>query len=292
LANGDLRPFWRFLLCLPVFIVAEIVAVQISFLFVRYADDSLAFESLYRPLHLILLLAAFSVISRAVDHFHGNPLAYQGLNFNGLSLGDALRGWLLGIVLVSLAVAVIAIGGQFSASLLPGPHLKAAVLCLWVLATAAMLEEVVFRGYPFQRLVESIGALPATLAFAFLFAFVHLRNPHATVLGAVNTALVGILFSLAYLKTKSLWLPFGIHFGWNLAMGLLYGLPVSGITMFSVIIHGQAIGPEWLTGSAYGIEAALSGTFAILMGMLALHLWRRDDSSASADATPIERSSI
>src|SRR5207245_1439230 len=109
-----------------------------------------------------------------------------------------------------------------------------------------------------------------TLVLSVLFGAAHIRNPHSTLLGAANTSLVGVFFSIAYLRTRALWMPFGIHFAWNFSLGTLYGLPVSGITSFAAIVHGTALGPSWLTGGDYGIEASATGTAVILLGILLL----------------------
>jgi membrane protease YdiL (CAAX protease family) len=286
LSNGGLRPFWRFFLCLPIFIVTEIVAVQIAASFIHYNYDSLAFEAIYRPLHLALLLATFTLMSAILDRTDLNLLVYQGLGTRGAWLKYTTRGAVLGFILVALAVILIALVGHYSLTPVSGHYLNPILLCLWVLATAAMLEEVMFRGYPYQRLIESIGPFNATLFLALFFGAVHSRNPHATWLGTVNTSLVGVLFAVAYLRTRSLWLPFGIHFAWNVTMGLVFGLPVSGISMFSVVAVGTAIGPTWLTGGGYGIEAAFSGTLVILIGILVLSFWRslRSLKSSAQDA--------
>jgi hypothetical protein len=80
--------------------------------------------------------------------------------------------------------------------------------------------------------------------------------------------------AVAYLRTRTLWFPFGIHFGWNFALGFVFGLPVSGMSDFSVLVHGSIRGPQWLTGGAYGLEN--SGAAAFLLGLsllVALRGW-------------------
>ena len=79
---------------------------------------------------------------------------------------------------------------------------------------------------------------------------------------------IGILLSIMYLRTRSLWLPWGFHFAWNTTLGLVLGLPVSGLRLFNVAVHGTANGPRWLTGGSYGIEASAPGAFAIGVGLL------------------------
>ena len=84
----------------------------------------------------------------------------------------------------------------------------------------------------------------------------------------LNTVLIGVLLSVAYLRTRALWLPWGIHFGWNLTLGLLFGLPLSGFRNYNLLRYTQAYGPTWLTGGKYGVEASMTGTCAIVLGLI------------------------
>ena len=69
----------------------------------------------------------------------------------------------------------------------------------------------------------------------------------------------GVLLAAAYLRSRALWLPWGIHLAWNAVLGVGFGLPVSGLTQFAVVVQGTAQGPEWLTGGGYGLEASVVG---------------------------------
>jgi hypothetical protein len=92
----------------------------------------------------------------------------------------------------------------------------------------------------------------------------HLGNSYHTWISTLNTMLVGIPLSIAYLRTRSLWMPVGMHFTWNYVQGFVFGLPVSGYkfspTLLTVQIHGAA----WLTGSQYGPEGGLLSTIVIV----------------------------
>ena len=118
--------------------------------------------------------------------------------------------------------------------------------------------------------MEAVGTPAAVAITSCLFGLAHLRNPHASLWGAVNTAEIGALLALAYVRTRSLWLPWGIHFGWNAALGLGYGLVVSGYSEFSVLVIGSAQGPRWLTGGEYGIEASATATAVIAVAIVVL----------------------
>ncbi len=147
------------------------------------------------------------------------------------------------------------------------------VVVLIVLVFGALAEEMMFRGYPFQRLEEAIGPTGAIAVFSLLFAAVHLSNPGASPLGLLNTVLIGIVLAIAYLRTRALWLSWGIHFGWNATLGLLFGLPVSGLRIFNVVTHATAKGPRWLTGGSYGIEASAPGAVAVIIGLVVVCKW-------------------
>jgi hypothetical protein len=104
---------------------------------------------------------------------------------------------------------------------------------------------------------------------------VHLNNPHAVPgFTFVNTALAGVWLAVAYLQTRSLWLPLALHWSWNWAQASLLGFPVSGIERIAPAPLLQAInaGPDWLTGGAYGIEGGAACTVALLVSTLVL--WR------------------
>lgn len=277
--DGRLRNGWRFLIAVFIFLASEILADKIAFA-ISHSHD-MNFDAWFRPIHLALLLTAFSLMVKYVDRTPGSPLTAQGLGTSGPWLKDLALGLLIGFGLVSIGVIAIGLFGELSFKFeISDRTIGSALLVVWVLATAAMLEEVTFRGYPFQRLADGLNSIDSSIGMPFgssaivvlsmLFGAVHLRNPHATLLGAANTALIGVFFAIAYLRTRALWMSFGAHLGWNFSLGMLYGLPVSGITSFGVIVHGRARGPYLLTGGDYGLEASATGTAVILLGIFLL----------------------
>jgi uncharacterized protein len=264
--DGRLRAGWRFLLAVLLFVFVNAFTGDLANSWAGPSDRK--FELLFRPLFLVLLLVMFSALLKIFDRVEGNPLVAMGLGRIHL-FHDVAIGIIAGAVMVGLAVLPIAIGFHVGFRLILSRHsLKLALAVVFILATGAMAEEVAFRGYPFQRLVEATGSIAAILLSSALFGSLHLRNPHASAFGLINTVVIGIVLAVAYLRTKALWLPWGLHFGWNLTLGLLFGLPVSGIQQFAVVVRGTASGPVWLTGGAYGIEAGMAGTLAIGAGFI------------------------
>jgi membrane protease YdiL (CAAX protease family) len=173
-------------------------------------------------------------------------------------------------MLVLLTVANVAAGGVRMTGNIASADTNALMVTAAVLIMSAAQEEIIFRGYPLQILMKGVGTWPAIIAMSAAFGFVHYRyNPNATVIGAVNTALAGLLLSIAYLKTRSLWLPYGIHLAWNLGLGFVMGYTLSGIEIDS-LWRSVPLGPGWLVGGQYGPEEGFVATVVFAAAVFAV----------------------
>jgi hypothetical protein len=142
----------------------------------------------------------------------------------------------------------------------------------------AFREEVLFRGYAFQRLMDGVGP-PMTLALTSLwFVYAHWDNPGMSgvtrIWGSVNIGLAGLLLGLCYLKTRRLALPMGVHLGWNWTQGSLLGFPVSGLDSSGLLSPVFHEGPSWLTGGDFGLEASLPCALVAIVAMGGLWIWK------------------
>jgi len=145
---------------------------------------------------------------------------------------------------------------------------------------AAAAEEALFRGYPLQTLTRANLIWLGIIITSVFFALVHQGNPNQDVativkfMAFVNTTLAGVWLAVVYLKTRSLWLPLGVHWAWNWLMAAVLGLPVSGITKLTPnpLLRATDLGPIWLTGGAYGIEGGVACTIALLLSTV--FVWR------------------
>jgi len=206
-----------------------------------------------------------------------------GFHLGGRWLRDLLLGSLGGVLLILLTALLVRglDGFHWERAAAVGPRQMG--LAALVFLGVAFNEEIMTRGFPFQRLVEGGGVWVAQLVFAGLFALLHWGNPGmhgATKLwGTVNIALAAILLGFCYLRTRSLALPIGVHLGWNWAQGSLLGFGVSGSTdikgYWTPVFHGK---PEWLTGGAFGLEASLP--CVLVCGAAILLLWRWKGSAS------------
>ena len=159
-----------------------------------------------------------------------------------------------GAVLFTASIGALALLGVYRVT---GTAPAAAMVSPLAAAVAAgILEELLFRGVVFRIVEAAIGSWMALAISAALFGLIHLVNPHATLLGALSIIFeAGVLLAAAYMVTRRLWLPIGIHVAWNFTQGGIFGVAVSGGAATGVL-HGVLSGPTWLSGGTYGAEAS------------------------------------
>jgi membrane protease YdiL (CAAX protease family) len=257
-STNELRSGWKFAIYVVFFLILLLVTGIVLAMVAGGVEDQLGVLALNQiPLLLAATLAMWLTV-RLVDH---RPLRTFGIGFlprwrNDLLIGVGIAAGMLGVLIAGCYafgyVSMHWAGGQVS----PGTLL--ATFC--ILLVAAANEELIFRGFPLQVLIEGIGKWPAVVVMSALFGALHLNNPNATLLGTANTIVAGILLSLAYIRTRSLWMPYGIHIGWNLGLGFVFGFPLSGVDLASLWTTGTA-GSETILGGGYGPEGGLLGTF-------------------------------
>jgi membrane protease YdiL (CAAX protease family) len=269
---GRLRSFSWFAIAAIYFVFAQQISLRAAN-GLSSGDWFLLVESL---ILLFLLLVGYAAMGYA-GQSQREPLKTMGLiRREGwkreFALGAAL-GW-GGVVACVLPMAIF---GSLVIRFWTDSHQFFLLFVnLLTLLVAALAEEIAFRGYAFQRLIDSVGPTLATLGMSMMFAAMHLVNTNASAASTLVTILAGWLFSIAYLRTRALWLPWGLHFAWNASMGILFGLPVSGLTIFNPVITTNAVGPKWLTGGGYGPEGSAVAVFVLPVLMIVLVRVTRD----------------
>ncbi len=282
---GRLRSGWR----LAVFVVAYVALFRALLLFTQFTLARIftkdAFNELFGEGGWGFIIQSVIYFLPAAFVAWGCGYVLEGLPWR--ALGWALhRGWLrdtfFGLLVGGAAVCVAALVGAIAG----GYHVEFAVSSAYdltrTLASSGIIfllgaagEEMTFRGYPLQTLMRSWPIAPALVFSSVTFGLVHMGNPHVVPgFTLVNTALAGAWLAVAYWRTRSLWFPLGLHFGWNWVQGAFLGSPVSGITRITPnpLLHFNDTGPAWLGGGAYGIEGGAACTLAIILGTL--FVWR------------------
>ena len=224
-----------------------------------------------RSMLLFLLVLGYAAMARVFNR-QPQPVRGMGLVFRPgwqreFGLGAAL-GW--GMLLASI-LPMVGIGGLIVTFWAIPRQFGILLIDVLLLAVASLAEEVAFRGYPFQRLIEAMGPTLATIVFSVVFAGLHLFNPGANRASFMVTVFSSWLLSIAYLRTRALWVCWGWHFAWNASMCLLFGLPVSGITEYSPVIQSNTVGPPWITGGDYGPEASAVTAVVLLVGLFIVY---------------------
>jgi len=170
----------------------------------------------------------------------------------------------------------ISTGAAFFASVPASEHVLASLaFLLFVLLFAAFGEEMLFHGYAFQLLIRRLGAFATILPAAVLFGLAHLGNENSSWLGIGNTMLFGILFGYACLRTGALWLPIGLHFGWNVVLPL-FGANLSGFTMGVTGYELRWKTTDLVSGGAYGPEGSLLTTAIVVALFFVVHRFTAD----------------
>jgi uncharacterized protein len=234
------------------------------------------FNLVYRAILLFLLVLGFAAMGYAGQRQH-HPVSDMGLARRPGWLREFALGSTIGWAGVTACALMIFVFGGMVVVFYTGWRAFATLpIDLAILLLASLAEEVAFRGYPFQRLIEATSPAIATLLLSFLFALIHINNPGASAASALVTFFSGWLFAVAYLRTRALWVGWGIHFAWNASMAVIFGLPLSGLTQFSPVISSTAIGPTWLTGFDYGPEGSAVG-IVVVLGLIIVTLYATRD---------------
>ncbi len=208
----------------------------------------------------------------------------------GFAMPGAARelgsGLLIGFVLFSAMTGVVALLGGIEIVGVRG------VGALWAMLAIAVIsgtfEEVLFRGILFRHIEAMLGSWAALALTSLLFGAAHLANPGASAFAAFAIMMeAGILLGAAYMLTRRLWLAVGIHAAWNFTQGWVFSVPVSGGEAPLGLLISRRVGPDWLTGGDFGLEASvIAMVVATIAGIIMLRramangqmrppMWRR-----------------
>ena len=280
---GRLRSGWRVTLYIvALFVLSFLLTTLLRMAYLtatRFASSPRLTDfwtnAVFRLGELAAALIAGYVCVRLLE---GLPWRSLGLTLHKGWARDLIVGSAIGFVALALAVGVAAAGGGLRFSFIGNAMLGAAVKSLiffgLLFLLAALAEEAIFRGYPLQTMTRAGLTWFSVILTSVLFGLGHLLNPNVVPgFTFINTVIAGVWLALAYLKTRSLWFPLGVHWGWNWALGCVFGLPISGLHLIrNPILLGNDAGPAWLTGGDYGIEGGAAATVALIVSIL--FIWR------------------
>jgi hypothetical protein len=228
-------------------------------------------------------LATLAVMAILVDRRGWRTL---GLNPDQAPSGF-FGGTLIGGSILLVPIGILFVGGYAQVQ----PDLSrqsplSILLPLGIVFFNVIQQELLVRSYMFQELWQKYSAALATCVTTVIFVGLHagaLSHDVVGLIGASNLALASLLLSLAYVRTRALWLPIGIHFGWNGVLGPVLGLSVTGTDLSGGHAHAFSIGgPALWTGGKLGVEGGLAGLAGPIVGILIVWVFFRPRSPDAA----------
>ncbi|WP_326552156.1 CPBP family intramembrane glutamic endopeptidase [Micromonospora sp. NBC_01813] len=213
----------------------------------------------------IAAVVVYAWVVRRTEDRAPTELAWPG------ATAGTIRGVLIGVAMFAAVIVNIAFLGGYHVHGLGS--VSGALALVGFMAAVAVTEELLFRGVLFRIVEERTGTWIALLLTGVVFGLAHLPNPDAGLWGATAIAIeAGFMLAACYVATRSLWLPIGLHFGWNFAAGGIFGTAVSGTGQPDGLLDATTSGPALLTGGAFGPEGSL---YAVAAGMIltVVFLW-------------------
>jgi len=279
-----LRAGWRLL--------AQLLLLVILYLLLG-GCLSVALFSVLDVERLILLSQAVSFLAVTASVYLARrfidkrSFASLGLVLNRLAVKDLLAGALIAGLMMGLIFGLeLAIGwlkvDGFAWQVDPLPWVIRDMLLMTLLfIVVGWQEELLTRGYWLQNLTEGLNLPLAVLLSSVGFALGHWANTGFSWASMIGLSRSGLFFAYSYLATRRLWLPVGLHIGWNFFEGTVFGFPVSGLNFFGLILQSNQ-GPALMTGGGFGPEAGLVLLPALLFGAALIFGYSRSKRERTA----------
>jgi len=267
-----LRAYLEFIAAVLYYFVVRSFARNAAIGIQRDAWQPLIEQFLFAAL-LILGYAAFgSLFDRQVRSIAAQGLPLRPGWTREIGIGAAI-GWGAVVVCVLPMLLIGGIAIVITAQRSAWGWLVADVLYFALLALG---EEVAFRGYGFQRFAVVVGPSGAAFGFALFYAIVRAMQPGSTNASIAISVVFSFLLTTAYLRTRALWVSWGLNFAWKASQALIFGLTVSGVSSHSPIVEGNPMGPFWVTGGGYGLDASWWACLVLLIAFPVLYRATRD----------------
>jgi membrane protease YdiL (CAAX protease family) len=205
------------------------------------------------------------------------PVRSLGLE-RGRAAADLFIGVIIAGVMMTLIFLIEWLGGWISIEGTTWQQTErlAGILVMFIVFIAVgWQEELLARGYLLRNLIDGLNPGWAVLISSAIFGLGHLGNPNVNPIAILGLLLAGVFFAFAALRSGQLWLPIGLHIGWNFFEGPVFGFPVSGLSLPTLIQQGTSPGADLFTGGAFGPEAGLILLPALALGAGLIWLWTR-----------------
>jgi CAAX protease family protein len=275
--NG-LRAAWRLLIYAALLIAFGYSAFKLAEHMLHSQTPDAAspvFGLVYCSILLSVVLSASWIMAR----IEGRNLAVYALPWRRAFCGQFWHAAAIGLVSLMVLLGVLWLSGFYSlgSQQVHGAEIWTNAL-LWAatVIVAAIVEEFFYRGYLQFTLTSGIGFWPAALVTSSLMAWMHHFNPGWTWLGLATVGGFGLIACLLLRRTGDLWMPIGLHAGWNYGEVYVFGVPSSGLMGNGHLFQGSFHGPSWATGMPFGVEAGWPNVALFLIWWFLIAKFLRD----------------
>jgi uncharacterized protein len=273
------RAGWRLLAqTILMFVLMMCVSAPIYILIILGVPQSDTLFFLFSSLaQLIAITVSVFLARKFIDR---RSIESLGLKIDIYLFFDILAGIVITFVMMGFIYFLMSMAGwitfeSFAWQIDPlSMVIKETLLFLVIFIMVGWQEELLSRGYQLQTIASGTNLFWGTLISSAIFGLLHLGNPNATLVSAAGIFFAGLFLASAYLWTKQLWLSIGLHIGWNFFEGVVFGFPVSGLSIYP-LINITVKGPVLWTGGAFGPEAGLIVLPGLVLGTALVFVYAR-----------------
>jgi uncharacterized protein len=279
-SESRLRAGWRLMLQTIMFLIFGIMIglpVAIATNAVPGNTSGTAFLAFNIMVELVAVTASVFLARRFLDK---RSFVSLGFKADGFVIYDILAGVVVTLVMMgSIYAEMWSLGWlkfeafAWNADPIPVVFTKVASFLL-IFILVGWNEELLSRGYHLQTIASGLNLFWGVIISSVIFGGLHLGNPNATWVSAAGIFFAGLFLAYGYIRTKQLWLSIGMHIGWNFFEGVVFGFPVSGLTIYP-LTRIVITGPDIWTGGQFGPEAGLIVLPALVLGVILTYIYTR-----------------
>ena len=202
-------------------------------------------------------------------------LKAYGTGPSGNRVSMLALGLLIGFVMNGVSILAAVLAGSVQLDFVQF-NVIGFVLFLIFIFIQASTEEIICRGFAYQRIKRTYGTAAAVIGSALIFSLAHIMNPGVTPLALLDIFLTGVLYALMVRYCDSIWMAMGAHAAWNLTQNILFGLPNSGMaSSYSFFGLSGVASNSFAYDTAFGVEGTIFAVAVNAVCCLALYLWGR-----------------
>ena len=213
----------------------------------------------------------------------GNRFIYDSfaMNYENNGFKAMFLGLLIGFFMNGICVLATVMHGDiklsFGLTISQLPIIFLALVCVFIQSAS---EEMWYRGFLYERIHANYPLWLAIIMSGLIFGFGHMFNKGVSILSVIEIMIIGLALAMAKWQSRSIWLIFGIHTGWNFTQNFFFGLPNSGVVSSVSVFNLDAVNAsgKLFYDTDFGVEGAVSSLIiGLLLALVSFVLARKSD---------------